>query len=93
MSLTLFQAIEEMRNASQKNGGHFAFSFMSYSETKQYSNGIVEVPKARLTTRDKKEHNKNTELMLNYIDLHTGEQHRFYQPLLMVFNGKKVELT
>ena len=90
--LTVYDAIEQMRKIS-KAKGFFSFSFMSYSETKQESSGVVEFSKARLTASDKEEFNKNHDVMLNFVDLMTGEPKRCYQPLLMTFNGQKLELT
>lgn len=90
--ISLYDAIHEMRKIS-KNKGHFSFSFMSYSESKQTSDGIKEFSKARLTASDKEEFNVNHDIMLNFIDLETGQQRRCYQPLIMTFNGQKVELT
>lgn len=71
----------------------FSFSFMSFSEDKQQSNGIVEVNKARLRSRPLKKHNKNAEFMENYLDLDTNEPRQFYHPLLMSFNGENLELS
>ena len=40
-----------------------------------------------------KEHNRNADLIEGYMDLETGEPRRFYQPLLMTFNGQKLILV
>ena len=80
-----------MRNISQQ-GGEFSFSFMSYSETEGKSHGIVDVQRARLGHRIGNEKNVNAEIMERYVNLDTGEARWFYQPLLMAFNNKKVEL-
>ena len=90
--LSVYEAVDKMRDLTQ-SGKTFSFSFMSYSENRNSSHGIVSVTKARLTKKDKAEFNCNASIMENYIDVSTGEQHRFYKPLLMIFNGQKVELT
>lgn len=92
MIFTIYSAIEEMRKLTRKKIS-FSMSFMSYSESKQDSHGVVEVANAKLGKSDKVEHNRNADIMLNYIDKDSGEQHRFYYPLLMLFNGQAVELT
>lgn len=89
--MTVYQAIAQMRATSER-GGEFSFMFMSYSETRQKSEGIVSVPRARLAKRDDSKV-ANADIMLSYLDLDTGEQRRVYQPLLMMFNGQKLELT
>jgi len=90
--MDVYTAIEKMRRISHDKG-EFSFSFMSYSESTGKSNGITDVSRARLRSRPQKEHNKNYEIMEAYVDLDTGEAKQFYQPLLMLFNGQKVELT
>lgn len=64
---------------------------MSYNETAQKSEGIVEVRHARLRARTQESYHKNAEIIEEYVDIDTGEARRFYQPLLMSFNGQKVE--
>lgn len=90
--MTVHEAITEMRRIS-KSGGSFAFSFMSYSETRGKSDGIITVENARLRSRPNTAQNRNAEIMEAYIDLNTGEPFQFYQPLLMTFNRVKVQLT
>lgn len=92
MNLTVHEAIDTMRELT-KAGRTFSFSFLSYSETMADSHGIIEVNKAKLGKSDKVEHNRNADIMLNFINVNTGEQKRFYQPLLIDFNGQQVELT
>ena len=81
-----------MRKISQQ-GGSFAFSFMSYSQQRGKSDGIITVENARLRARPNSDQNRNAEIMEAYIDLNTGEPFQFYQPLLMTFNHVKVQLT
>ncbi len=81
-----------MRRLSQQ-GDEFSFSFMSYSEETGKSHGMVDVQRARFSSRISTEHNRNAEIMERYVNLDTGEARWFYQPLLMLFNNNKVELT
>lgn len=69
----------------------FSFSFMSYNDSAQRSEGIIEVRHARLRARTQEAHHRNAEIIEEYINIDTGEPRRFYQPLLMTFNGQKVE--
>lgn len=89
--MEVFEAIKRMRDLSDK-GIPFSFSFMSFSEDKGKSHGVVEVRKARLNKQSTIDQNKNTDIMLNYMDLETNMNGRCYQPLLMELNGQKLEL-
>ena len=88
---TVFQAIKEMRELSKK-GESFSMTFMSYNSTEQKSEGVIEVRRARLRARTRKEFHRENEMIEEYTDLDTLSQRRFYQPLLMAFNGEKVSL-
>jgi hypothetical protein len=88
--MDVYKAIKEMCALSER-GIPFSFSFMSFSEDRQESKGIVEVGKARLRGRTSKKHNKNADFMENYLD--TNEPKQFYHPLLMSFNNENLELS
>ena len=90
--MNVYSAIDKMREISRRKG-EFSFSFMSFSETTGKSEGVKDVSRARLRARPTVQQNKNGEIMEAYTDLDTGEARQFYQPLLMLFNGQKVELT
>lgn len=89
--MDVYEAIEQMREISRK-GGEFSMTFMSLNEHTGKSEGQVSVDRARLRARPTKEQNQNAEFMEAYTNLITGEPRQFYQPLLMIFNGQKVEL-
>ncbi len=89
--MNLYEAIREMRRISTEKGV-FSFSFMSYNSTAQRSDGVVIVRHARLLKRESIEHHKNAEIVEAFIDLDTMQPKRFYQILLMSFNGQKVIL-
>lgn len=90
--MDVFKAIAEMRKIS-KERGNFSFAFMSYSDARGTSNGVVEVTHARLRPQSTVEKNKFADIMLNYVNLDTDEYGMCYQPLLMEFNGEPLELT
>lgn len=75
-----------------KAGKTFSFSFMSYSRSRQQTEGIIEVRTARLRSRGKKENNIQAEIMEEYMDLDQNHPRHFYHPTLMTFNGQKVTL-
>jgi hypothetical protein len=89
--LTVYEAISMMRKLSIK-GEEISFSFMSYSESKQDTHGIVEVRRARLRPRSTDYDVENGDILEPYTDLDTLELKRFHIPTLMTFNGKRVTL-
>lgn len=89
--MTVFEAIKEMRILTEK-GVPFSFSFMSFSITKQKSDGIIQVRRAKLRRRTKDSKNKYYEFMEEYHDLDTFEDKHFWQCLLLEFNGQKIDL-
>ena len=42
-------------------------------------------------SRTQEAHHRNAEIIEEYVNTDTGEARRFYQPLLLSFNGQKVE--
>jgi hypothetical protein len=89
--LTVYEAISRMRELS-KEGSTFSFSFMSYSENKQTTEGVVEVRRAKLAVKSAEMEIKNGDILQPYTDLDTLEPRRFYIPTLMTFNGQKTTL-
>lgn len=91
-TLSVYEAIKEMRRLSDLRKP-FTFTFMSWSETDQSTHGIVEVRQGRLVPKSRQKEFTNSEYLEPYIDLDTMEYKRFYHPLLMTFNGRKLQLT
>ena len=89
--MDLYLALKEMRRLSAEKTP-FSFSFMSCNLTSNSSEGVITVRRARLLKREHVKHHKNAEIVEAYLDLDTMESKRFYQPLLMTFNGQKVVL-
>jgi hypothetical protein len=90
--MDVYKAIAEMRKLSNESQS-FSVTFMSFSAERGKSNGIIEVPRCLLRKQSTKEQNKNADIMLNYYDLDTKEYGQLYQPLLLEFNGKILELN
>ena len=90
--MDVYAAIKQMRALSSA-GKSFQFSFMSYSEDRGTSHGIVEVRSARLRKQSTLDQNVNADMMLNYVDMDTNECKMCYQILLMEFNGVSLDLN
>lgn len=73
-----------MREMTER-GEEFAFSFMSYSLTRDVSHGEVFVEHAQLVKNQKDAKNSYQDYMLTYKDTDTGQAHQLWQPLLMSF--------
>lgn len=89
--MDLYDAIHEMRRLS-KEGTPFSFSFMSCNLSKGSSDGIIEVRRAKLISRESEAYHMNADFVERYMDLDTKEPRHFYQILLMTFNGQTVTL-
>lgn len=89
--MDVYEAIDRMRELSRLRIP-FSFSFMSYSIARRKSEGIVTVRRARLCKQNRKERNRYSGYMLNYIDLDTGKQASCWQPLLLTFNENELQL-
>lgn len=89
--MDVYEAIDRMRELSRLRIP-FSFSFMSYSIARRKSEGIVTVRRARLCKQNRKERNRYSGYMLNYIDLDTGKQASCWQPLLLTFNDNELQL-
>ncbi len=90
--MTVYDAIADMRKRS-KNKQFFSFSFMSYNSSLNNSEGIVTVRTARLRKRPVKADNKNNEYQLSYFDYDQMEPRQCWIPLIMSYNGQKVDLV
>lgn len=65
---------------------------MSCDRTRNTSEGVVEVLHGRLLSRELGEKYQDADIIERYMNLDTMQTRRFYQPLLMTFNGEKVTL-
>lgn len=91
-NMNVFSAIDRMRQLSSE-GKSFSFSFMSYSYERRKSDGVVHVEHARLRKQSRKENNRFSDYMLNFINLDTMEYGTCWQPLLLDFNDIELELN
>ena len=89
--MNIWDAIHKMRELSER-GLSFSFTFMSCNLTDGTSEGVVEVMHGRLLSREVERHHKSADYVERYINLDTLKTRRFYQPLLMTFNGEKVTI-
>jgi hypothetical protein len=89
--INVFEAISNMRALTQA-GEHFSMAFMSCDTSREKSGGLVEVPKARLRSAAADDAYRNSEHMLDYLDVSSNIPGRCYQILIMYFNDKRIEI-
>ncbi|MGL5682565.1 MAG: hypothetical protein ACRDDZ_05845 [Marinifilaceae bacterium] len=89
--MKLFDALRKMRELTAQ-GRSFSFSFMSFNSTTHTSEGRVCVTTARLRKRVNSVNYRNADYLIAYQDLTNNEARQFYFPLLMDFNGEKIEI-
>ena len=83
--MKVYEAIQNMRRLTQQKQ-EFAFSFMSYSLSRDKSEGEVFVEHALLVNNAKDSRNAFQDFMLNFLDTDTGTRRQCWQPLIMSFN-------
>jgi hypothetical protein len=89
--INIFDAIAKMRDLT-KRGEHFSMAFMSCDTSREQSKGLIEVPKARLRSAAAENAYRNSEHILDYLDVETNIPGRCYQILLMYFNNTRIEI-
>ena len=94
--MKVYEAIKDMRRRSQRgNWQPFSFTFMSFSLSRGDSHGPVEVKHAVLYKNRKPEEgekpNPYADHQLTFLDTDSGEVHKCWQPLIMTYEGKKLE--
>jgi len=90
-SINIYDAITQMRELT-KQGENFSIGFMSCDTTRKQSAGFVELPKVRLRSGAGDDAFKNSRHIINYLNVESNIPGRFYQILLMYFNGMKISL-
>lgn len=89
-TIKLRDAISRMRQLTKINVP-FSFSFISYSEVNQRSEGHKQVDKALLRAGYRNNQSSYSKILIAYTDYSQGDVERhFYLPLLMTFNNLKV---
>ena len=83
-------AIKQMRQLSEA-GVPFSFSFLSYSRTKDQSNGFKFVAKAILRKGYRKNQSDLADDIIAYTDLTTKQDRQFNECLLLSFNNHKLK--
>jgi len=88
--ITLKQALKGMRDLSARNIP-FSFSYISYNEQLQTSSGYKEVAQALLRTGYRNNQSRKANILIAYTDCAEDSPRQFYLPLLMTFNGQKIQ--
>lgn len=89
--MTIYAAIDKMRQMSERKE-EFAFSFMSYSLTRDASEGEIFVEHAILYKNKKDSRNSYQDYMLTFLNTDTGEVKQCWQPLLMSFQHENLTI-
>lgn len=89
--MNVYQAISEMRRLT-KIGKTFSFTFATFSISRDTGHGITQVRNAKLQSKKSDFKHPHRDFVELYIDPQTGDLRQFYHPLLMSFNGQKVDL-
>lgn len=87
--MDMWTAIRHMRELTEK-GECFSIVYMSIDQQRQKSSGPVRVNRALLRPQTPTNQNKYADHMLNYLDKDLNLPRQFYQPMLMEFNGLKI---
>ena len=90
--ISVYQAIQEMKELTKK-GKSFTFSHATLNREKHSSDGIRFVKSAKLRPKTANDGIVNSDFKLFYYDEDQQLPRNCWQPLIMTFNGKKVELT
>lgn len=89
-TIKLRDAISRMRQLTKINVP-FSFSFISYSDIHQKSEGYKQVDKALLRAGYRADQSGYSNILIAYTDYSKGDVERhFYLPLLMTFNNLKI---
>ena len=89
--INIYDAISQMRELTQR-GENFSIAFMSCDTSREESAGFIELPKVKLRSGVADDVFRNSKYLINYLNIETNIPGRFYQILLMYFNGLKIEL-
>jgi len=90
-TINIYEAISQMRKLTQENTD-FSIAFMSCDTSREKSSGMVELTKVKLRSGAADNAYKNSEYIIDYLNIETNIPGRFYEILLMYFNGMKITL-
>jgi hypothetical protein len=90
-TINIYDAISEMRKLTKMNE-NFSVAFMSCDTSREKSSGMVELQKVKLRSGAGDDAFKNSDYIINYLNVETNIPGKFYQILLMYFNEMKVTL-
>ena len=90
-TINIYDAISRMRELS-KAGQTFSIAFMSCDTSREKSSGMVELVKVKLRAAASDDAFKNSQYIINYLNVETNIPGQFYQILLMYYNGMRITL-
>lgn len=88
--MKLSEAIKQMRLLTERNVP-FSIGYISCNTTNSTSKGYKVVNKVLLRNGYSKQYSKKHNSLIAYLNTDTDKNRNFYLPLLMMFNGKKIQ--
>ena len=86
----MYDALQRMRKLSDM-GVPFTIGYVSYNKTTQRSEGYKEVSNVVLRAGYREDQSSLANILIAYTDLKDESYKQFYLPLLLMFNGFKIE--
>ena len=88
-TIKLYDAIKRMRQLTEL-GIPFTFSFLSYNDTNNTSDGFKDITNAQLRKGYRDDQSDKAHLLIGYVNAQEGNRW-FYLPLLIKFNGYTIK--
>lgn len=89
-TITIIQAIAKMR-ALTRIGVPFSFTYQTFSESKQKTNGVRSVERALLRQGLRNDQSEKADTLVAFTEYPSGEPRFFHLSLLLSFNGTKID--
>ena len=88
-TIKLYDAVKRMRQLTEL-GIPFTFSFLSYNDTTNTSDGFKDITNAQLRKGYRDDQSDKADLLIGYVNAQDGKRW-FYLPLLIKFNGYTIK--
>lgn len=89
-TISLYDALKQMGDLT-RIGSPFSFEYITYNTSTNSSKGLRRVNNALLRTGYSRDKSDKSEVLVGYTIEPTGSPRWFYLPLLLTFNGMKVQ--
>lgn len=88
-TIKLYDALNKMRRLTEL-GIPFTFDFLSYNGTTRSTEGLKHISNAQLRKGYRNDQSDKADILIGYVN-GLGENRWFYLPLLIKFNGLKIQ--